>query len=757
MINVAEKDQQQEVDRFLNNFDELNSIKKYEDDKRLKELEEEIQLKREKYQNLRLNSPRKPNYSTYNTITNDKDSITRGIRTKKPVIPPKSDKSIKAFSGTDETDETEETDDLYSGNFNISLINPIPREEKTRLYNSIKNYQSPRKESRIKEERVKPDDDIDQLKASLIYPDLDYKIEKASSKAPKPIRYDDVMKPISRSDIRIDKTVKEKAVIKEKPIVKEKPIIKEKPIVKEKPKHVVEIEKKLTYKETHDYSNNSNKDKFENETKIYLPKPNYINVISSTAAAKAPPLMRPTTNDYDNSIDKRYNYLSRSPSPNKASPSSPSPSTSPSPHYQRQKQSPSKFESEYSVNVPKPRLENAIYAMAAAKAPPMLKASINGGSNNDKTFDLRKQGQILSSSYSTSHMSTSNNKSALSKPPAPKPKPSNIMSTYSKPDDDSTNGVTMNTIKLKHVTKPNEDSQSSDIGNALLSSSVKTPIPKPKPKPKDMNKIQATLEHNKKQNATKEELEINSIKLKNANRDTGSKISPLDRDNTEALKRLSNLRSTPSSPKKEEVIPEALSRFKSMKGAHERKERPPIATPSASVSIPTPIATNEASTPKDPRSALENLFRARTEPANFGSSIGGVSKSATTQFQVESRMPVQMGFALPGLADSSKFGFNTGSNSSGKLSRSKTVDNSDLIDKESQKLTHMTKNRAKGPRRKKLPSSVKHISEEIPITNTTTNNNKYGSIVSSNAVVKKKVPPPIRKSSRQVSTSELFI
>ncbi|GME81621.1 unnamed protein product [[Candida] boidinii] len=97
-----------------------------------------------------------------------------------------------------------------------------------------------------------------------------------------------------------------------------------------------------------------------------------------------------------------------------------------------------------------------------------------------------------------------------------------------------------------------------------------------------MNKIQATLEHNKKQNATKEELEINSIKLKNANRDTGSKISPLDRDNTEALKRLSNLRSTPSSPKKEEVIPEALSRFKSMKGAHERKERPPIATPSAS-------------------------------------------------------------------------------------------------------------------------------------------------------------------------------
>ncbi|GME79021.1 unnamed protein product [[Candida] boidinii] len=219
-----------------------------------------------------------------------------------------------------------------------------------------------------------------------------------------------------------------------------------------------------------------------------------------------------------------------------------------------------------------------------------------------------------------------------------------------------------------------------------------------------------------------------------------------------------------------------------MKNPHEIKERPPISTTSAvsaSVSIPTPTTatSNDTPMPKDPRSVLENLFRARTEPANFGSNSnsGGVSKSATTQLKVESRMPVQMGFALPGLADSSKFGFNMGSNTNsgggGKLSRSKTVDNSDLIDKEGQKLTHMTKNRAKGPRRKKLPSSIKSINEEIPITNTAitttnnnnnNNNNKYGSILNNTdanngSTIKKKVPPPIRKSSRQVSTSELFI
>ncbi|KAG7931195.1 hypothetical protein KL934_004316 [Ogataea polymorpha] len=177
---------------------------------------------------------------------------------------------------------------------------------------------------------------------------------------------------------------------------------------------------------------------------------------------------------------------------------------------------------------------------------------------------------------------------------------------------------------------------------------------------------------------------------------TKKKFSAPQSKEPEALSKLGALKPAAPVSKKPSETPEALAKLSSLaKAKPAPKPAPP--KPEALLMLSSLKKT------KEPVPVQKLPPRAKTEP--------------------------QMGVPLPGLAQPHAF-----------VSRAMTepkkpaLDSSEF-DKQGRPLEHVTKSRAKGPKRR--PPKA----------------NKYGEV----AVQRKKTPPPIRKPSRQVSSSELFI
>ncbi|KAG7895439.1 hypothetical protein KL925_000148 [Ogataea polymorpha] len=177
---------------------------------------------------------------------------------------------------------------------------------------------------------------------------------------------------------------------------------------------------------------------------------------------------------------------------------------------------------------------------------------------------------------------------------------------------------------------------------------------------------------------------------------TKKKFSAPESKEPEALSKLGALKPAAPVSKKPSETPEALAKLSSLaKAKPAPKPAPP--KPEALLMLSSLKKT------KEPVPVQKLPPRAKTEP--------------------------QMGVPLPGLAQPHAF-----------VSRAMTepkkpaLDSSEF-DKQGRPLEHVTKSRAKGPKRR--PPKA----------------NKYGEV----AVQRKKTPPPIRKPSRQVSSSELFI
>ncbi|KAG7843626.1 hypothetical protein KL941_004608 [Ogataea angusta] len=239
----------------------------------------------------------------------------------------------------------------------------------------------------------------------------------------------------------------------------------------------------------------------------------------------------------------------------------------------------------------------------------------------------------------------------------------------------------------------------------------KTPLVKPKPQPKpQVIDFRASLKPARQPAPEpKQKLSIpvlTSTAAKTADNPPpflGVQLSPTKKTfaapeskKPEALSKLGALKPAVPVSKKPSETPEALAKLSSLAKA---KPAPKPAPPKPEALL----MLSSLKKAKEPVPVQKLPPRAKTEP--------------------------QMGVPLPGLAQPHAF-----------ISRAMTepkkpaLDTSEF-DKQGRPLEHVTKSRAKGPKRR--PPKA----------------NKYGDV----AATPKKTPPPIRKSSRQVSSSELFI
>ncbi|KAH3670699.1 hypothetical protein OGAPHI_001214 [Ogataea philodendri] len=184
------------------------------------------------------------------------------------------------------------------------------------------------------------------------------------------------------------------------------------------------------------------------------------------------------------------------------------------------------------------------------------------------------------------------------------------------------------------------------------------------------------------------------------------------KEKPEALNQLAFLKPAKPVPQRSTEIPEALSKLSTLaKAKPAPKPVPP--KPEALLKFSS-LKKVPAESPKPKPSQFLLPPRAKTEPQH----------------------PVPRGIALPGLAQPNVF-LARASSEPKKPSRDLSS-----FDTQGQALDHVTKTRAKGPKRRP------------PKGSSNSNNKTYGAVTSATT---KKAPPPIRKSSRQVSNSELFI
>ncbi|ODV84163.1 hypothetical protein CANARDRAFT_68322 [[Candida] arabinofermentans NRRL YB-2248] len=690
-----------DVDRFLYNFQELDSARQLENNSRLSTLEREVQLKRQQYE-------LSPNKKKLPPLVPSKDRSLRSITTS---------------SGKKEQDE-------------IFLVHPVAKKSTDLAATS--------RQSRL-------DSELSRLAEELTL-NSQHDTSTRNSREPKAIKYDDVMQPVIRKDLMFGRySVKSKPVDQESSDDEDSKSLNYYSQEKAKVSIPLDLRNHSPTPKSKIGGVSSSKSS-TNYDYNYIPMPSNINVISATAAAKSPPLLRNTA---DSSLDKL---------------------ASSEPDYSKSKLSASTNGSQGSTNygyIPMPSRINVISASAAAKAPPLMKNTMDS-SLGEKSFDLSQNAKLLvsggasSRTYSPSPKKSTFDTASLkptldvaSKKPKPLiPPKSNIIAKKTSLSATAVASDEIGQLKLSPVKKtPAKVIQSTTISPELsdmrLSLNKPRSITKMEPETPEALSISENLKHPniaKKPPPPKPEALSKLGLLK----PTGRVEKTVDQAPLEALAQRSALHKAKPIPRKVSDKPEALLKLSALRSSSPTK-----------ASIPPP---SSKLTRDDSGSSYSPPSRAHTAPNSA------------------------MGFALPGLAQPERF-FKLSSNASSPSlgldssttianpKRPKTLDNSDL-DKEGQKLKHLTKGRAKGPKRRGKNTSNSELNGEIeipavveseevaikqePHVESTPAVKKYGEISNKTNVAeavaalaaarnRRKVAPPIRKSSRKVSTSELFL
>lgn len=290
------------------------------------------------------------------------------------------------------------------------------------------------------------------------------------------------------------------------------------------------------------------------------------------------------------------------------------------------------------------------------------------------------------------------------------------------------------------------------------------PKPKPKPKLKPKPKQLVSLKHvtaKEKQNESTvrtDSTEISTHKLhpipKPALKSTeipqflkqlkGLKSpKPMKRPEKEipeAVTQIEKLRKPKVGPKPKMLIPEAFTKRESLRSQ-------PRTYKSIATNIDIPEALKMAQELQNRQGRMNIKIKNMSElnnkkPMNRSNSISRISANAFTNTSSSEMAPV----ALPGMVKAQTISsmpealtrmMNGKTKTRQKNTpRSKTIDNSDL-NGGNRKLNHLTKNRARGPKRR-LPRNLRAKDGSTTIT----------------AVSEKRTPPPIRRPSRNISLGQ---
>lgn len=279
--------------------------------------------------------------------------------------------------------------------------------------------------------------------------------------------------------------------------------------------------------------------------------------------------------------------------------------------------------------------------------------------------------------------------------------------------------------------------------------------PKPKPKPKPLVSLRHVIP-NKKDNTQmgkREKVEIPMHKLRPV-----PEVPPKSKEIPQFLKQLESLRSPKPAAKPEKVVPEAFTQMK--------KLQKPKVGPKPNLTIPEAIAKRENlkkhtsvykknSADADVPEALKMIQQLKLRNDRFNA-----KKTDTSRVRIQETRGVENGVdgashnkfrnavktemmpvALPGMVKAQTMSsmpdalarmIKGKTITTNTTSRSKTIDNSDL-NGSSKKLHHLTKGRARGPKRR-LPRNL--------------GGKNRGSNIDA---AQKKTPPPIKRPSRNIS------
>lgn len=425
----------------------------------------------------------------------------------------------------------------------------------------------------------------------------------------------------------------------------------------------------------------------------YIPRPNAVAVLSATAAAKAPQLMKnsvdSTVGERSPGLSERARYLSSSPVHSKSSQLDLS-----------------------STNKP---LTNSKPVIPSPQKSSWLNSALSHSGTTKQTIASQEPKIKL-------------------KPMVPS-KPNSLVVNNEKSRDLIDNSNEISEPKLTKTTLPQKELNSKDVPEALNRASKLKPLPPPR-----------------KPSYTEPEALTKIGKLK-----ASTPVTKRAAETPEALLRMSMLRSSLPIIKPASEIPEALKKSGLLKPA----------LPSKKPSLATVEAIEK----------LSSLKRTETSPIRGGSvtknyelehidflqqSMGRLKKNMNQEAArpVSRRTntdmsPVRLPFADP--------------NAQFPLARPKTFDSAELGSKP-EKLVHVTKTRARGPKRR-LPKTIKEDTGSVRIdksgvndtdtldkiktkfenTDTVDEPQKIADYKVRVANSKGKVPPPVTKTSRLVS------